>query len=262
MSVPLPVGGYARRDVSACGPDVLEKVEGEVRVPVSYCREWQDGLGARGWKLDATRDDPEIIASTRETGTRIPTSVFVHDLFDHLLCGFAVSGHRAEAMALSQLADRTGTDIAPDYAQMVREDLRSGRLIGEGDSLRAFVGEALVSEVSPVPEDDRALARALRERLGEEDFESVLVERFFVLGRQGDAHARASWQSLGFAWAQRAPMALALQRAFAALDACVDALAVERGRGAVYLSGERAGISLETDAVRHRVESRVLVDKA
>jgi hypothetical protein len=29
-----------------------------------------DGFGARGWKLNSTLDDPEIIASTRETGKR------------------------------------------------------------------------------------------------------------------------------------------------------------------------------------------------
>ncbi|MBK1716092.1 hypothetical protein [Thiocystis violacea] len=50
--------------------------------------------------------DPEIIASTRETGGVLPTSVLIHDALDHLISGFAPSGHRAEAMALAQLAER------------------------------------------------------------------------------------------------------------------------------------------------------------
>lgn len=250
----------AFRTVTDYGTDVLEQIDGKVLIPVTYCHEWQDGLGARGWKLDATIGDPEIIASTPETGGRIATSVFVHDIFDHLLCGFAVSGHRAEAMALRQLADRTGTDIAPDYAQMVREDLRAGRLVGEGDSLRDFVGDELLSGLRAIPADDRALAGALREQLGEDAFESALVARFFELGRHGDAHARASWHALGFDWAQRAPMALALQRAFAALDACVSRLGVKQGAGSVCLSGQRAGMVFASDDIRHCVDSPVIYE--
>lgn len=247
----------AFRDVTAYGPAFLRIADHAVCIPVTYRREWQDGFGARGWKLDVTLDDPEIIASTPETGTRIPTSVFVHDIFDHLLCGFAVSGHRAEAMALSQLADRTGADIAADYAQMVREDLRAGRLIGLGDSLAAFVGDALLSLLDEVPRDPRALATTLRTRLGEDGFEAALVQRFHVLGKHGDAHAHRSWERLGFAWDQRAPMALALQRAFAALDTRIECLGVEAGKGAVRLDPCRVAIELQVGDECYVEESRV-----
>jgi len=60
--------------------------------------------------VNATIGDPEIIASTRETGQRINTSAFVHDILDHFLSGFGVSGHRSEAMTLIQLSKRTGSD--------------------------------------------------------------------------------------------------------------------------------------------------------
>ena len=60
--------------------------------------------------MNATIGDPEIIASTRETGQRINTSAFVHDILDHFLSGFGVSGHRSEAMTLIQLSKRTGSD--------------------------------------------------------------------------------------------------------------------------------------------------------
>jgi hypothetical protein len=49
-----------------------------------YGRTWRDGFGARGWKVAGAVNDPEVIASTAETGERIPTSVFVHDILDHL----------------------------------------------------------------------------------------------------------------------------------------------------------------------------------
>lgn len=63
-------------------------------VPVTYAREWLDGFGARGWKLDVSMSDPSVTAATAETGNRIPTSVLVHDILDHHFSGLAVGGHR------------------------------------------------------------------------------------------------------------------------------------------------------------------------
>ena len=115
----------------------------ELYIPVTYRREWQDGFGARGWKLDVGIDDEYVIASTAYCGENIPTSVLVHDIVDHYLCGFRLSGHRDEAMALMQMLGRTGTDITPDYAQMVDEDILAGQLNGE--SLESFLPEDLLA---------------------------------------------------------------------------------------------------------------------
>ncbi|HEB97490.1 MAG TPA: hypothetical protein ENI96_13790, partial [Sedimenticola thiotaurini] len=82
-----------------------------MRIPVTYRDEWQDGFGARGWKLDASLMESTVISSTAYTGEKVPTSVLVHDILDHLLSGFGFSGHRNEAMAVVQLASRTGADI-------------------------------------------------------------------------------------------------------------------------------------------------------
>jgi len=98
--------------------NLLRTDDDGVQVPVTYKKVWDDGFGARGWKVNATIGDPEIIASTRETGQRINTSVFIHDILDHFLSGFGVSGHRSEAMALIQLSKRTGSDPRPDYEQL------------------------------------------------------------------------------------------------------------------------------------------------
>jgi hypothetical protein len=72
----------------------------EMYVAVTYRREWQDGFGARGWKLDIGIDDGYVIASTAYCGENIPTSILIHDIVDHHLCAFRLSGHRHEAMAL------------------------------------------------------------------------------------------------------------------------------------------------------------------
>lgn len=57
--------------------------------------------------------------------------MFFHDLLDHLLFGFGVSGHGIEAMALIQFSEHTNSDPALDYEQMVKEDIMSGRVNGE-----------------------------------------------------------------------------------------------------------------------------------
>lgn len=111
------------RSVAQYSRDLLRISDDGVDVPVTYKKVWDDGFGARGWKVNATIGDPEIIASTRETGWKINTSVFIHDILDHLLSGFGISGHRREAMALIQLAKRTGSDPGPEFEQLVREDI-------------------------------------------------------------------------------------------------------------------------------------------
>lgn len=102
-----------------------------IQVPVTYRREWQDGFGARGWKLDVSIGEPSVIAATAEHGTRIPTSVLMHDILDHHPCGFGIGGHRNETMEPMQLASRTGADPCVDFRQIVDEDLMHGHCNGE-----------------------------------------------------------------------------------------------------------------------------------
>ncbi|MCF7984775.1 MAG: hypothetical protein K9L70_10260 [Thiohalocapsa sp.] len=107
--------GYPLRAVGRLPRGWLRLAAGGVHVPVQWRRCRDDGLGAQGWKLVANVDDPEIIAVTGHASGPVGTSVLVHDILDHLLCGFAASGHRAEAMALRQLTLRSGSDPTPDY---------------------------------------------------------------------------------------------------------------------------------------------------
>jgi hypothetical protein len=216
MTVSDSADGPGLRDVLAYPPAILQPTPGGARVAVSYRDEWQDGFGARGWKLDVSLDDPEIIASTRETGERIPTSVLIHDLLDHLLSGFAMSGHRAEAMALAQLGLRTGSDVRSDYEQMVHEDLLVGRV--QGEDLRSFLGETLLAGLSEEVPDDKTVVSILRERWGEAGLVERLIDRFYALGREGLEHAQHSWRRLGLSPQHRTPLGLALQQALVAAD--------------------------------------------
>lgn len=236
MTMSALPASYPFRDARSL-PRALASVHpGAVSVAVSYRATWNDGLGAGGWKLDANLDDPEIIAVTSVTSGRIPTSVLVHDLLDHLLCGFAASGHRAEGMALGQLARRTGADPTPDYRQMVVEDLLRGHVVGE--TAQSFVGPALRGYLPPEAADEwdgPTLMGALRARLAEGRLIELLVARLHALGEAGHAHAVAAWGLTGLPYDARGALGLRLQQLLERMDAWVQAEALAEARGEIRI---------------------------
>ncbi|KPV41747.1 hypothetical protein AN478_01390 [Thiohalorhabdus denitrificans] len=188
----------------------------ECSVPVLYQATWQDGFGARGWKLREAAEEGEVIAATPYPGERIPTSVFIHDILDHWVPGFSLSGHRSEAKALVQLAARTGSDPVPDYGQMVDEDLLRGDCHGE--ALETFLPPELADRL-PAEGPDRARMRALVEELGAGLVRATLIARFVELGWAGMEEAQAGWLARGLVYERRASMGLALQALFERVDA-------------------------------------------
>jgi len=231
------------RDVHAYPSTHLRLTLEGVRVPVSYRKTWNDGFGARGWKLDIASTDPVIIASTRETGGRIPTSVLIHDLLDHFLSGFDISGHRAEAMALIQLGKRTGSDIRRDYLQMVREDLHYGRVNHE--SLASFLPPALIANARMDGHiDGRELIQALQSEMGVEELEERLVQHFMDLGERGEAHAQDSLRLLGLKPSRCREIGLALQRVLAEVDQRVENEGIERLNATFIISNEQCALEI------------------
>lgn len=240
----MSASSSAFRDVLAYPPQQLRCLEDGVRVALSYRQSWDDGFGARGWKLDTTIGDPQIIASTRETGERIETSVFVHDIFDHLLSGFGVSGHRSEAMALAQLAARTGSSPEPDYRQMVEEDILLGSINGE--ALRSFLPEVLLQCLPDSDEiSDRRVMEILVEKLGKEALQEALVAHFFELGRQGEQHARRSWQALGLMQELRSELALCTQELLSVMDRRLENEHTEQAVGHIDIGNRRITLCID-----------------
>lgn len=217
-------------------------IDPEVVVPVTYRREWQDGFGARGWKLDVSIGEPSVIAATAEHGTRIPTSVLVHDILDHHLCGFGIGGHRNEAMALIQLASRTGADPRIDYAQIVGEDLMRGHCNGE--PLRCFLPTDLDSRVPEGLDDGRAVIRFLRDELGDAPLRERLVRRFVEIGESVQQEVESRWRSMRLDYRRRGPMGLALQRILTQIDALALAEQWERAQGAFSVGNERCAVTV------------------
>ena len=207
-----------------------------------YRRTWQDGFGARGWKLASTANDPEIIASTAATGERIPTSVFVHDILDHLLCGLGPSGHRNEAVALLQLAARTGADPTPDFAQMVDEDLLQGRVLGE--TLHEFLPPELANTLPAGIRDGKAIVDLLQAQLGAEFLRKRLIAWFFELGRAGTSKAREHFASHGLDFRRRGPLGLAIQRLLEQADTWVRENNLETASGEICITPRPCGFEI------------------
>lgn len=207
-----------KEGTKAPGRGMVDEPQAPVRVPASYRERWSDGFGARGWKLDAAADEAEVIAATPHPGERIPTSVFVHDILDHFVPGFALSGHRAEAKALVQLALRTGSDPTPDYQQMVDEDLLRGDCHGE--PLAELLPPNLARRLPPGG-SDRERMDALRAELGDGLVRASLTARFVELGWAGVDEVPRAWWARGLSYARRTALGLALQRLFERMDARV-----------------------------------------
>lgn len=213
-----------------------------VEIAVTYRYEWADGFGARGWKLNCALHDSEVIAASAETGTRIPTSVLVHDILDHHLCGLPLSGHRNEAKALYQLATRTGSDPTPDFAQMVDEDLLQGRVNGE--SLHQFLPAWLLALVSTDVATGHDLISDLERRLGRSALRQVLVMRFVEIGAEHAMTAMRHFEQDGLDYAQRTAYGAGLQRLLREADDWVLKAQIKMARGSFFLSREQCALQV------------------
>ncbi len=202
-------------------------------IPVTYRATWDDDYGVRGWKLDSVIGERGIIAATPHPGDRIPTSVFVHDLVDHHIPGFALSSYRDEAKALAQLATRTGSDPVPDYQQMIDEELLAGRTGSE--SLAAFLPPELAERLPRHGNNHERMA-AVRAELGDGWVRATLTARFIQLGWEGMAEARDAWHQAGLDPERRQQTALALQALFEELDQYVQREAFEEVHGAFRIA--------------------------
>jgi len=212
-------------------------------IAVSYREIWQDGFGARGWKLDRTLDDPEIIATTAFPEAHIATSVLIHDLLDHYVSGFAASGHRAEAKALVQLHLRTGAMIQADFEQMIDEDVLAGRVLGE--PLVHFLPPDLVALLPSHITDDPGRVRWLSNRLGPEVLRVALIARFYSLGAEGIVPALTRWQALGVDYARRQEIGLCLQGLLEAADRRATESAWDSARGQFQLGRDQCMLMID-----------------
>ncbi len=216
-----------------------------LKIPVSYRDEWQDGLGARGWKLDRAIGDPVLIAVTAYTGEKVPTSVLIHDMLDHYISGFGLSGHRNEAKATLQLGLRTGAEIASSYAQLAEDIITAGV---NGESLAAFLPPALHVRLPLVATTEREMIAALLRQLGHASVKSALVDHLWVLGAQGRSQALISWSRHGLDYARRSALGMCLQQLLEDAEREVEEQRIDAAQGHFTIGNQACAVSF-TDSV-------------
>ncbi len=216
-------------------------------IPVSYNYSWNDGFGARGWKLDCSIGEPSVIAATAETGCQISTSVLVHDILDHYLCGVGIGGHRNEAIALVQLAIRTGADPTSDLRQIIKEDILVGHVNGESmyDFLPLWLTNLLPSKVK----DDLSIIQYLEGLLGENALGEALLDYFLALGAKGAWQARKNFEKDGLLYSRRTQMGRCLQSILQNADNAVVEAGIERTSGTFIVANDECSLKLSEPSV-------------
>ena len=215
----------------------------QTRIPVTYRNEWQDGFGARGWKPDAAMTDSTVIASTAYTGENVTTSVLIHDILDHLLCGFGFSGHRNEAMAVVQLASRTGADAEISFCPMVEEVMRG--LIRE-ESIEAFLPDMLKQHLPDEPLSNEERMSYLSHRLGKQRLRSLLLSHFQMIGEEGIGPAKTHWHRAGLDYDRRTAIGLCLQELLVQVDAMALTRRWQQARGNFLIDNRECKLNIES----------------
>jgi hypothetical protein len=193
---------------------------------LTYHSEWQDGYGAQGWKLDLARNDPAVVACTAYTGEKTPTSVLVHDILDHLVSGFPLSGYANEARATAMHGLRNGIEVRSSYEWMADELLN-----GDGrDELARFLPPDLLVGVPGGTGSDAAIA-ALIAAHGRDRLKSRIVERFFGIGLSGIPVAFANWQKQRLEFERMHGIGLCLQALLVKAQDFIGRSAIEAATG-------------------------------
>jgi hypothetical protein len=216
-------------------------------IPVSYKLSWDDGYGVRGWKLDCSIGESSVIAATAETGNQITTSVLVHDILDHYLCGVGIGGHKNEAIALVQMAVRTGVDPTPDFRQIIEEDILVGRV--NGDSMYDFLPEWLTKLVPPEIRGDLPIIRKLQELLGKKSLREALLDHFLALGVKGAYQARKNFEKEGLIYSHRSQMGYCLQSILRNVDDTVVTAGIDSTTGIFYVANDTCSLALSEPSI-------------
>ncbi|MDH5657272.1 MAG: hypothetical protein OEZ34_15275 [Spirochaetia bacterium] len=234
-------------DVEKYPDEFLQIHTNSITIPATYKNEWDDDFGARGWKLDIGIGNPDLIATNRQTGGLIPTSIFVHDILDHFVSGFGVTDHRSEAMALIQLYLRTGSDPRPDYEQMVKEDIIKG--IVDGDMLSYFLPDNLL-EILPAQitqKPDSQIIQFLIEQVGEAELFNQLMGQLYRLGNMGKKHARVSWKKCKLDYHKRKEIGLMIQDSLAIIDIEAESGGIDLLHAAIHISNSQCSFNAKTN---------------
>ncbi len=199
----------------------------EIVFALTFRSEWQDGYGAQGWKLDLARNDPAVVACTAYTGDKTPTSVLVHDILDHLVSGFPLSGYANEARATAMHGLRNGIEVRSSYEWMADELLNGD---GREELLTQFLPPDIVAGIPQLTRPDETIA-SLIAAYGRARIKSHIVERFFRVGLSGIPVAFANWQSQHLGFDRMHAIGLCLQALLVKAQDIIEKSAIEAANG-------------------------------
>lgn len=234
------------------------RAPGRLEFPVVYRKEWQDGFGARGWKLDVAIDDHEVVACTAYTGQKSRTSVLIHDLLDHLVSGFWLSGYYNEARATAMHGLRNGIEVRSSYEHMVEEILRSRKL---GEPFQMFLPSRVVSGIPESCVLDAQKFDFLLERMSPEELRARLVQGFLAAGISGVPVAYEQWKKHGLVFETMHGLGCCLQRLQERGESLIAEADAEMAVGSFQISNEACKLVLEPGQDRARTELSEFVER-
>lgn len=203
--------------------------------PVTFRAEWDDGFGAQGWKLDIATADPNVIACTSYTGIKSQTSVFVHDILDHLVSGFGLSGYVNEARATAMHGIRNGIEIRSSFEYMVDEILGTKLFVGDMDALLPHdVLQAL--PIAGASNYDKY--GILLDKLSHEKLRDELLRGFFRVGISGIPIAYSHWTGHGLLFEKMTAIGLCLQQILEQAERLLHKKGVELAGGVFLVDNE------------------------
>ena len=210
--------------------------------PLVYRTEWQDGYGAQGWKLDVAVNDREVIACTSYTGQKSQTSVLVHDLLDHLVSGFWLSGYRNEARATAMHGLRNGIEVRSSYESMIEDILRSRNL---GEPFQYFFPSKLVDGIPQSVVTDEGKFDFLLKQLGPDELRIMLLQGFLMQGISGIPLAHQQWKKQNLLFERMNAIGRCLQRLQERGESLLSELGTDVARGSFQIGNENCKLMLE-----------------
>jgi len=213
---------------------MLKSENVKVQFDLTYQSEWQDGFGAQGWKLDVAMKDPQVIACTTYTGEKSLTSVLVHDILDHLVSGFWLSGYENEARATAMHGIRNGIEVRSSYEWMANEILSSKPIC---DNLTDYLPARISKEITAFNTNDEAV-EFLFDNYGIAQVSNFIVEVFFRIGLSGVPIALARWQQQDLAFDRMHAIGLCLQSLLVDAQDAIANWNAEKASASIYLNND------------------------
>lgn len=219
--------------------------------PVIYRTEWQDGYGAQGWKLDVSVNDREVIACTSYTGQKSQTSVLIHDLLDHLVSGFWLSGYSNEARATAMHGLRNGMEVRSSYERMIEDILKSRNL---GEPFQRFLPSKVVDGIPQNCVTDAEKLDFLLEQRSPDKLRTMLLQGFLMLGIGGIPLAYEQWKKQNLLFERMNAIGRCLQRLQERGESLLAEASANIATGSFQVGNEACKLMLELGQDRARKE--------